>query len=263
MIKAIKGGCETKHPSTFRMSRNKGLPNYVILIVRTYGEFQIGTEFFSVTPPQVIIIAPDTTYHYGNPHGDYVDDWLHFEIEHSPLIQQLLSMSNKPFIIGNHYLFSFCIRQILWELSYGQSPFAQNNMDALFTLLFNHLIAAYDAKDSLSTMNPFRSHLQLMRLEMENSVYEKHSIREHAQKLNVSESYFQYLYKSLFGISFRQDLIRMRVEYAKYIMTTSNLTLEQVAEICGYTNEIHFYRQFKKLMGTSPAKFRKSAEPNT
>jgi AraC family transcriptional regulator of arabinose operon len=263
MVKAIKGGCEARHPSTFRMSRTKGLPNYVILIVRTYGEFHIGNEFFSVTPPQVIIIAPDTVYDYGNPHGDYMDDWLHFEIEHSPFLQQLQSMCNKPFPIGNHNLFSFYIQQILWELSYGQSPFTQVNMDALFTLLFNHLIIAYDAKDSYSAGSTFRSQLQLLRLEMENSVYEKHSIREYAQKLNVSESYFQYLYKSLFGISFQQDLIQMRVEYAKYIMITSNLTLAQVAEMCGYTNEIHFYRQFKKLVGTTPAKFRKDTELNS
>lgn len=262
MINAMKGGCVTRHPSTFQMLRSKGLPNFVILIVRSRGEFWIGNEFFSIVPPKVIILAPDTVYSYGNPHGDYVDDWLHFEIEQPDFYQQLLSMSNKPFPIDNLNLFSFCIRQILWERFYNHSSSAQTNMNALFTLMFNHLLAAYEAKENLEKSSPFKNQLQLLRLEMENSVYEKHSIREHAQKLNISESYFQFLYKRTFGVSFGQDLIQMRVEYAKNIMTTSNLTLEQVAEICGYTNEIHFYRQFKKLTGTTPAKFRKKAELN-
>ena len=262
MIKAIKGGCETRHPNTYRMSRPKGLPNYVILIVRTYGEFQIGTENYTVTPPQAIVLAPDTGYSYGNPDDDYVDDWLHFEITGSHYIQNLNSMSNKPFSIGNHKLFTFCIQQILWELSYGHADFAQDNMDALFTLLFNHLIAAYNEKDSLKARNAYQDQLQLLRLKMENSINEPHSIQEYAQKLNISASYFQYLYKNLFGISFQQDLIRLRVERAKFVITTSNLPLEQVAEICGYTNEVHFYRQFKKLTGCSPARFRKKVNPN-
>lgn len=262
MIKAIKGGCETRHPNTYRMSRPKGLPNYVVLIVRTYGEFQIGTEFFSVTPPQAIIFAPDTDYSYGNPNGDYVDDWIHFEITDSLYIQHLISMSNKPFPIGNHKLFTFCIQQILWELSYGHADFASENMDSLFVLMFNHLIIAYKEKNSLKARNPFQNQLQLLRLDMENSINEPHCIKEYARKLNISSSYFQYLYKNFFGISFQQDLIRLRVERAKFIITTSNLPLEQVAEICGYTNEVHFYRQFKKLTGISPAKFRKKMNPN-
>ena len=262
MIEAIKGGCETRHPSTYRMSRPKGLPNYVVLIIRTHGEFQIGIESFSITPPQVIILAPNTPYSYGNPNGEYVDDWLHFEISDSPYLQNLIAMCNKPFPIDKHNLYTFCIRQILWELTYNDSSYAQDNINALFSLLFNHLITAYNTQDSLRERSPYLSQLQLLRLEMENSLADKHSIKDYAQKLNISESYFQYLYKDLFGIPFQQDLIRMRVDHAKYIITTSNLPLECVAEVCGYTNEVHFYRQFKKMTGISPAKFRKKAGAN-
>lgn len=258
MIQAIIGGCETRHPSTFQMSRPKGLPNYLLLIVRTHGEFQVNGEFFSVAPSQAIILAPNTPYSYGNPNGNYIDDWLHFNIQQSSYEQKLLEMSNKPFPIDNQNLFTFCIRQILWELSYNKSPFAQDNMDVLFSLLFNHLIDAYTTKDNIKNRIPFQRSLQLLRLEIENSVNEKHNIQEEARKLNISESYFQYLYKKLFGISFQKDLIHMRVEHAKYVITTSNLPLKNVAELCGYTNEVHFYRQFKKLTGTSPAKFRKT-----
>ena len=49
----------------------------------------------------------------------------------------------------------------------------------------------------------------------------------------------------------------MRIEHAKYILTTTDLTLEQIAEICGYSNEVHFYRQFKQITGLTPSKYRK------
>lgn len=50
----------------------------------------------------------------------------------------------------------------------------------------------------------------------------------------------------------------MRVDYSKYILRTTDLPMEQICDMCGYLNEVHFYWQFKKLTGTSPAKYRKS-----
>ena len=42
MIKAITGGYINIHPSTFRMSRPKGLPHFILLVVRSHGNFDIG-----------------------------------------------------------------------------------------------------------------------------------------------------------------------------------------------------------------------------
>ena len=258
MTTIITGGCETRHPSSYRMSRPNGLPHFVILIIRTYGEFQIGSEAFNVTPPHILIIAPNTPYSYSNPNGEYMDDWFQFKVSESQEAEQLLPMCNKPFPIDNHALFTFCIRQLLWEINYGQPDFSPSNINALLTLFFNHVGTAYLAKDNVQLRSPYITQLQHIRLEMENSTYTTHSIQKYAQQLNISESYFQYLYKSLFGISFQQDLIQFRVAYAKHMISTCDLPLEQIAEACGYSNEIHFYRQFKKLTGTTPAKYRKS-----
>ena len=261
MIRPIKGGCATRHPQTFRMTRPNGMPHHVVLIVRTAGEFQIGEERFSVTPPQAIVLSPLTPYSYGNPHGDYMDDWLHFEAD-EPCARRLEAMSNRPFPIANHRLFTFCIQQILWELSYGQPACSRENIDALFTVLLNHLSASFDEQSERRTRSPYRERLQLLRLEMENAGEETHTAAELAQRLSISESYFQSLYKGLFGVSFQQDRIRMRVERARVLVTTTDLPLERVAELCGYSNEVHFYRQFKKLTGVSPGRFRRQGNPS-
>ena len=73
----------------------------------------------------------------------------------------------------------------------------------------------------------------------------------------MSPSYFQHLYTDCFGVPFQQDLIRMRVDYTKYILTATDLALEQVAGLCGYAGTVHFYRQFRQVTGTTPARFRK------
>lgn len=262
MFQAIKGGCETRHPHPFLLARPNGLPNRVILIVRSAGEFQIGGERFSVTPPQAILLAPHTPYRYGNPNGAYMDDWLHFDTQDEACARRLDAMSNRPFPIGNHRLFTFCIQQILWEESYGDPLSARENVDALFRVLINHLSDAFRSRGEFAARSPFQERMQLLRLEMEHKSHEPHTAAELAQRLSISESYFQSLYKKMFGISFQQDRIRMRIEHAKFVITTTDLPLEQVAEICGYSSEVHFYRQFKKLTGISPGKFRRQVNPS-
>ena len=71
MFQALKGGVKTRHMSSFRMSRPRGLPNFVLLFIRTHGEFTVDENSFTVEPPQALLLAPNTGYSYGNPFGDY------------------------------------------------------------------------------------------------------------------------------------------------------------------------------------------------
>lgn len=259
MPKAIMGGYQSRHPSPYLMSRPDGLSNYVLLIIRSGGEFQLDGYAYTVRPGSALIVAPGTAYYYGKPDGDYVDDWLHFTVSESSLAQRIRRMANTPFSVGNMELYTFCIRQILWELSYGHPDYAQENMDSLFGLLFNHLFAAWQAGDATEEESAYYDGLQMVRLDVRNHFSQPHSIEELSGRLGISASYFRYLYKKHFGVSFHHDLIQMRIEQAEYTLLTSSLTIEQVAEFCGYSSEVHFYRQFKKVTGITPARFRREA----
>ncbi len=259
MYHIIRGGCETKHSSSFVMSRPKGVPNYLILIIHTNAQFQIADKQYTVTPGQALILAPDTPYSYTNSNGVYIDDWLHFELTDSARSFEFFPYQNSPFKIGKTDIFTFLIRQILWEASYTDTAFQKTNINALFTVLVNHLKAAYQTKDDTAKYTPYQGQLQMLRLELMNSLEQKHSIKKHAKKIGISESYFQHLYSNYFGISFQKDLIQMRIEKAKDSLITTDLTIEQIAVLCGYASEVHFYRQFSALTGITPSKYRKRA----
>lgn len=85
-----------------------------------------------------------------------------------------------------------------------------------------------------------------------------HSSAEICRSLTHSEGYFRSVYKDMFGISFHQDLIRSRISLAKYLILTSSMSIEMIAESCGYVDSKHFYHQFRKLTGVSPRKYKLS-----
>ncbi len=256
MYTVITGGCNSKHPHTYKMSRPNGLTNYVLLIIRTGGCFDIDKKVFEVTPGQALIISPNTPYSYGNPDGEYIDDWLHFMPDDPCDFEKHYPIINEPFSIGNTELFTFLIKQTLWEYNYTPPEYSTENSDALLTVLFNHLLSSHKEKH-LKPPVPYQNRLQQIRLELQNSFSSEHTIDYYSKKLGISSSYFQHLYTELFNISFGQDVIRFKIEQAAFLLTTTDLTLEQVAKICGYNNEVHFYRQFKQVMSITPAKYRK------
>lgn len=65
-------------------------------------------------------------------------------------------------------------------------------------------------------------------------------------KLNISTSYFQHIYKKLFGVPVNQDIIKGRIENAARLLHGTDASVSEIAEQCGYENLEHFSRQFKK-----------------
>jgi AraC-like DNA-binding protein len=78
-----------------------------------------------------------------------------------------------------------------------------------------------------------------------------------AQRANLSASRFSKVFSQCFGQSPHQYLMRLRTAHAQELLASTRLTLEQVAEYCGFADIHHFSRTFKKITGETPGKYRK------
>ncbi|HCL04174.1 MAG TPA: AraC family transcriptional regulator, partial [Lachnoclostridium phytofermentans] len=47
--------------------------------------------------------------------------------------------------------------------------------------------------------------------------------------------------------------------YAKDLLSKTNMPIKEVANECGYKNEVHFMRQFKSIVGVTPSEYRKNS----
>ena len=79
-----------------------------------------------------------------------------------------------------------------------------------------------------------------------------------AKKLSISRSYLQHKYKEFFNTSIKKDVILSRIEYSKYLLFATDYTISTITELCGYENDVHFMRTFKKEIGLTPTQYRKS-----
>lgn len=76
------------------------------------------------------------------------------------------------------------------------------------------------------------------------------------QRLNISASYFQRIYRNAFGVSCAQDIQKSKLDYAKKLLLNTTDTLQLIAQKCGYDYS-HFMRTFKKEIGMTPTEYRR------
>lgn len=257
MLNIIQGGCNSRHPSTFFIKDTSGPIDYLLIITKTPCIFQMNNENYDLSPRSAVIVPPGTRYYYTNPRGEYIDDWMHFQSEDEIFPYKGILNTSTFFHVDDPEFYSIYIRQLLWESSYANPSCRTENIHSLFTVLFNHLLSAYQNKKTALYYNPYRRKLQEMRITMQSTIKKPLSIQELADQLGVSKSYFQHLYKEIFGISFQKDYIQLKISCAKDLLETTKMPVEQILEVCGYSSEVHFYRQFKAITNLTPADYRK------
>ncbi len=76
-----------------------------------------------------------------------------------------------------------------------------------------------------------------------------------AQEAGLSVYHFARLFTEAFGIPPHQYVIQARVERAKSLITQSRLPLGEAAQHVGFSDQSHFNRHFKRLVGVTPRTF--------
>ena len=82
-----------------------------------------------------------------------------------------------------------------------------------------------------------------------------------AQEAGMSVSSFGRNFKKQMGMTFTDYLNRLRISRAATMLMKDELSMSDIAFACGYNNQFHFTRMFKRIMRTSPTLYRKSLKP--
>lgn len=87
--------------------------------------------------------------------------------------------------------------------------------------------------------------------------YQDATLEEAAELVNLSASYLSRLFKEKAGISFRDLLLKTRMEKARQMVEDINFKMYDIAYFIGYDNPKNFSRAYKAYYGESPVEYRK------
>lgn len=246
------------HGSDFSIYRPHGSGDYLLLILKSPAIFTLNGRDEITEPNSFILYKKGTPQLYRAKESDYSNDWFHFDLDEmdEALLESLKIPFDKVMPIGDINTLSQLIKTMCYE-NYSTNPYKTDSVELYLKLFFIKLSEKlqYAADDNVSS---YYDKMSIIRTKIYNMPYIDWNIEGLAHELALSKSYFQHLYKQIFGISAISDVINSRIEHGKYLLSSTDFTVKQIAEKCGYDSDIHFMRQFKTKTGVTPSGYRET-----
>lgn len=95
---------------------------------------------------------------------------------------------------------------------------------------------------------------------IESNIRRKITLPQLAATLNLEQVYFANIFKQSFQISPLQYVIGKKIDLARVMLATGNLSIKEIAFALGFDNELYFSRLFKQKTSFTPSYYRKNAE---
>lgn len=249
-------GYHWKHGADFKIERKDGYNGMQILLIQTRAKVVISGVDYDVFPNTAIVLdnsVPHCLYATGD---EYMDDWVRFQLSREE--RQEMDEINIPFNIPV-YLGEDDTLELLIKTSCQM--FDNENLDKK-RIQHNLLMAMLlyiggVGKNARSEKKiPYEAELKKLRKDIYENPGLEMSAPMIAKKLNLSVGYLNKIYNDLFGTSYMKDVFSSRMEYAQTLLATSDKTVNEIAELCGYNSSEHFSRSFKKYSCMSPLQYR-------
>ena len=77
-----------------------------------------------------------------------------------------------------------------------------------------------------------------------------------AKILHVSRRHLIRLLQENYGMTYRQKLIHTRMDYAAWLLRTTDTQISQISNTVGYSSEAAFFRVFRQHFGMTPRQYR-------
>lgn len=96
-----------------------------------------------------------------------------------------------------------------------------------------------------------------------NSHYtESLSLDQIAEALHLNKYYMCHCFKEVTGDTINLYLTKRRLDEAKKLLRTTELSIADISDRVGFNSAIHFSRQFKQHVGVTPQAYRNISQPN-
>jgi len=165
----------------------------------------------------------------------------------------LFSLSHDKQMIVEQYLDSMNVekekKEIFWE-------------ETAFSYLVQLMVQIHRWDDIFDTEAEPSEHnpewLNTVLQYLDEHLDEEIRLEDLSSRLFISPVHFSKKFKQTVGTTFSEFINRKRILKSKELLKGTDSPVQEVAESCGFQSMPYFHRTFKKLVGGTPANYRKN-----
>lgn len=134
-----------------------------------------------------------------------------------------------------------------------------DNLEGYLKELVQHMCEHYADINHLSEFSIIESVKNIMK----QNYFKDISLDQIAGYVNLNPTYFSELFKKETGMSFVYYKTMLRIEAAKNLLKSTNLSIYMISERIGYSDHKYFSKLFKKITGMTVLEYKKSISAGT
>lgn len=237
-----------------RLDRPEGSGDYVLLHFLTPVLVWFDGRQREVPSGTLIVFKPQTGHGFYS-QGPLLHDWMHISGDVETAMNEVGLQTDTLYHMAQNLQITERIARLEAEF-FAQNAHWERCINTLLEELWITIARQAGGNISQPVLQATADHLRELRAVMMQHPEWPWTNEMMARRVNISVSRLYPLYRRLFSISPGRDLILMRVEKAKN-MLSQGVSVVQVTEALGYGSTFHFIRQFKQETGVTPGKWAK------
>lgn len=228
--------------------------------------FFIDSELYIVESPSLFVLSPFS---------------LH-KTEGGPYLRININLSKNFFLEKEQFLIDYFVSKralsfdkvlaakvsVMLEEIYKLKDAYTKQQKALLQICIKALLCEIyrfrpKAVEPYAKIKKKNSHSSVVILNIINYINENYSQNLSLKKLSdmffVSPNHISRLFKSSMGKTISEYILELRLNKAKQLLSTTNLTVSDISAKCAFCSVNYFEIVFKNYIGMSPTKYRKKA----
>ena len=243
----------------------------ILYIISGYGSFESGGTTVKLCPNTLIFYPYDKPYCIkSEAESEMLFYTLNFDFSQD--YTDIKTMCPQP---ANKHRQEYVLRSIPDELRnvfsniirFDNALWAENDIKHIYTEALNRDLGYGKICNSHLTILLTNIYRKVLKKGSNNSVCEKIkdlieknlqiNIKELAAVLNYHPFYLNEVFKKNEGVTLHKYLIQQRLIKAYELISTTQMPLIDIADICGFSSQSHFSSVFKNTYRITPGKLRR------
>lgn len=233
--------------------------NSFLLLYTICGEGTLSSagNTVSLYPGSCIVIDCHTPHEYYSASKNWDFMWLHYGGSGAaPILNILYPESKQPILPADPSRFEEQLTALL-KLTQRNDIASCMETSASMHLLFQVLLFSLLETERSHQKGTYSADIDAAVTFIRNNYSRPLTIDDIIRDIPISKYHFIRLFRRIMGITPYSYLMNYRINRSKILLHSTNKSIAEIAETCGFSDTSNFISQFKKHTGIRPTHYRK------
>jgi len=230
----------------------------LVITVKGRGVFEKENRKVDLVPGKAFLAEHGTdnmSYYYPSDGTEpWIFLWISFHLNGcQPILDDMINSFGHIYDIAP----DSPIAERLYQFKHYDNTIQSMSRSAGTSLIMDILTMVGKSNINRSRNDPQNELVRMAREYVMKNIGEDFGTSDIAEELNISREHLSRIFKHNMQTSLSDFIREKKIHTARHLLMDSNLSCASIARRTGYQNAASFSRTFKKLIGTTPEKFRK------